>query len=171
MNFKAINCFLSEDNIKEHLEYLRLLRLKYSVLVKSFHELEGKNIIDIYKTTLNRRVREEAVNLLWKIMSHELFFNSFEENASIRKQSVVIDRLIYDIMTEAQEKNYGFLYVYKNKQNDVTYMLVDHFDGVFIKYKPLLCLDLYEHTYFLDYRFKKDRFLRNALTYFDFGRL
>ena len=175
MNYKALNCFLSEDNIKEHLDHLRTLRLKYSVLVKSFQELEGRALMELLKMPINKNVKEEAVELLWQINSHELFFDSFTDNPlstnSIRKQNVSKERFLYDIMTYAQDKDYGFLYVYKDKQNNIVNLFTDHYDGAFAKYQPILCIDLYEHTYFLDYRFKKDKFLRNALAYFDLGRL
>ena len=175
MNNKALNFFLSEDNIKEHLEHLRYLRLKYSVLIKSFRELEGMGLSEILKMSLNKNIKEEAIELLWQIKSHELFFYSFVENPlstdKIRKENVSKERFLYDIMTYAQDKDYGFLYVYKDKQNNIVNLFTDHYDGAFAKYQPILCIDLYEHTYFLDYRFKKDKFLRNALAYFDLGRL
>ena len=175
MNFKAMNLFLSEDNIKEHLEHLRQLRLKYSILSKSLPEIKDKDIGDLLKLGINRKVREEVIELLWQIKSHELFFNSFSLNPrwseEIRKYNTSHERFLYDIMMEAKDKSYGFLYVLNDKQKKLLIKCTEGFDGAFAKYEPILCIDLYEHTYFLDYRFKKEKFLRNALAYFDIGRL
>jgi len=175
MNIKAMSFFLSEDNIKEHLEHLRYLRMKYSILLKSIPEIQGKDIGSLLRTAIDRKAREEAIELLWQIKSHELFFNSFAENPTwgedVRKYNTSRERFLYDILMEVKDKSFGYLYVYKDKQKRLLTDYSDRFDGAFAKYEPLLCIDLYEHTYFLDYRFKKEKFLRNALAYFNTGGL
>lgn len=175
MNFKAMNMFLSEENIKRHLEYLRTLRLRYSVLEKSLPELSGKNIIEIARLGISKKVKEEALELLWQIKSHELFFNSFCEAPSwpetIRRRNSSRERFAYDLLMDARGRDYGFLYVFSDRQEKLVTVYTDRFDGAFVKYEPRLCLDLYEHTYFTDYGFKKERFLRGALSYLDTGRL
>lgn len=175
MNFKVLNFFLSEENIKRHIEHLRTLRLRYSVLEKSLPELKERTMTDIARSGINRRIKDEALELLWLIKSHELFFNSFSENPlwheEIRKHNSSREKFVYDLLMEAKGKDCGFLYVYPDKQKRLLTVYADRFDGAFVKYEPSLCLDLYEHTYFADYGFKKEKFLRNALAYLDTGRL
>lgn len=175
MNFKVMNLFLSEENIKRHLEHLRTLRLKYSVLEKSLPELKEKTMADVGRLGINRKIRDEALEILWLIKSHELFFNSFTKNPiwsdDIRKHNSSRERFVYDLLIETKGRDSGFLYVYPDRQKRLLTVYTDRFDGAFIKYEPRLCLDLYEHTYFVDYGFKKERFLRNALMYLDTGRL
>ena len=50
MNLNAMNLFLSEENIKRHLEHLRTQKLKYSILEKSVPELKGKSIKEILRS-------------------------------------------------------------------------------------------------------------------------
>ena len=175
MNLKAMNLFLSEENIKKHLDHLRTMKLKYSILEKSMPEIKGKSISEISKSTINRKVKNEALELFWYIKSHELFFNSFTENPTLteemRKQSFSKEKFIYDVICEAKEKNYGFLFVYLDKQGKIKTSFASEFEGAFVKYEPKLCMDLYEHTYFSDYGFQKEKFLRGAFGYFDTGRL
>lgn len=169
MNLKAMNMFLSEENIKRHIEHLRMLRLKYSVIEKSVPELKGKGIKELSKMRIDRGLKEEAVDLLWDIQSHDLFFDSFCENPiwldEIRKNNGSRECLIHNIIIQAEGKNYGYIYVYLDKHNKITINYTDHFDGAFVKYEPRLCIDLFEHTYFNDYGFNKEKFLRNALGY------
>lgn len=175
MNLKVMNLFLSEENIKRHVEHLRTLRLKYSVLEKSLPEIKDRDIISISRSAINRKVKEEALELLWLIKSHELFFNSFSENPvwceGVRKHNSSRERFVYDVLMEAKDKDCGFLYIYPDKQKKLITVYTDRFDGAFVKYEPRLCLDLYEHTFFSDYGFKREKFLRNALMYFDTSRL
>ena len=175
MNFKAINMFLSEENIKRHYEHLRTLRLKYSVLEKSVPEVKGREIKDIATMSINRKIREEALSLLWNIKSHELFFNSFIENPmwpeDIRKHNSTRESLAYEIFMESKDKNCGFIYVYTDKHKKLLISFSNLYDGTFLKYEPMLCIDLFEHAYFNDYGFKKEDYIRAALNYLDTGKL
>lgn len=175
MNLNAMNLFLSEENIKRHLEHLRTQKLKYSILEKSVPELKGKSIKEILRSGIKRDIKDEATKLLLYIRSHEVFFNSFTELP--RKSMNLInnyssrEKFIYDVYTSSMENDYGFLYVYNDKQGLTHIAFNKEMDGAFIRYEPILALDLYEHTYFADYGFAKDKFLRGALAYFDTGRL
>lgn len=175
MNLKAMKMFLSEENVKKHLEHFRNLRLRFSVLEKSIPELKGKDISAVSKLSISRKIKDEALELLWQIKSHELFFNSFTINPlwneEIRKHNSSRERLIYDVFSQVKDLYYGFLYVYTDRHKNIITIYSNKYDGTFVKYQPSLCLDLYEHTYFNDYGFKKDKFLSNALGYFDTGRL
>ena len=175
MNLKAMNMFLSEDNIKKHLEHLRNQKLRYSILEKSVPELKGKTINEIYRMPLSRDIKDEALCLLWYIRSHETFFDSFtdhpKKSETVEKNFSSRERLIYDIFLKAKEKNCGFLYVYNDRQGLTRITFSEKNDGAYLSFEPALCIDLYEHTYFSDYGFKKESFLRGALGYLDTGRL
>lgn len=175
MNSKAMNMFLSEDNVKKHLEHLRTFKLKYSILEKSVPELKDKEIKEILRLNLSRDIKEEALRLLWYIKSHEIFFDSFTENPkrseSVEKHFMSRERLVYDIFVIAKDRDHGFLYVYSDWQGTPHIAVSDGNEGAYMKFEPKLCIDLYEHTYFSDYGFNKDKYLRNALMYLDTGRL
>ena len=72
---------------------------------------------------------------------------------------------------EAKEREYGFLFVYLDKYGIPRCRFSTATDGAFINYEPILALDLYEHAYFNDYGFNRDRYLRSALEYLDLERL
>ena len=169
MDYSAMRLFLSEENIKMHLEYLNKQRLVYSILQKSNSEIVGNDIKAIYNQNLPRGVKREALNLLCDIKSHELFFNSFANSSPMCKKIKEFygsaEKLIYEAFILAKSNSYGFVYAFldKKKSPHIEYR-IDPLD-VFIKYEPILALDLSEHTYFKDYGFNKERFFKNALGY------
>ena len=172
MNIDAMNMFLSEENIKKHLEHLRTLRLKYSVLEKSVPEIGGRDLSEILKLRIAPQIREEVSELLWNIRSHELFFNSFVEHPLWNRKDLSRERLMYDILQLSYVKGYGFIYIYNdNKNGSVKLSHSIEFDGAFVRYKPKLCIDLFEHVYFCDYGFKMDRYLSGAISYLNTGKL
>lgn len=174
MNIKAMNLFLSDDNIKRHLEYLRNCRLKFSILEKSVPELKGKEMSEICRLGFPREVKDEALELLWKIKSHQCFFHSFSEtpgrSEALNRTYSSGEKFLYELYLEAMKREYGFLYVYQER-GTIKMEFMTEFDKTFLKINPLLALDLYEHTYFSDYGFAKDKFVRNALMYFDTSKL
>lgn len=173
-NIEALKGFLSEENIKRHFEYLRNLRLKLSIHEKSEPSLIGKSISEVSRMPLMADHREEVLRLKWRIKAHECFFGSF--SLSPRSSELVNnhfcsrERFVYEIFLEAMKTEHGFLFVYLDKKRP-RIVTESTGGGAFIKYEPILAVDLYEHTYFNDYGFRKDRYIRNALMYLDTEKL
>ena len=175
MNITAMRCFLSEENILRHMDYLNTLKLKLSVIEKSFPEMQGLDISQISRTNLPADAKSDAAELMWRIKSHTCFFDSFVEENSINKNKkklgISVEKIIYDVYSLAMEKEYGFIYMFVDKKSRPRLRFTHENDGAFVKYMPLISIDLYEHTYFSDYGFKKDKFLRNALIHLDLNKL
>lgn len=171
MNFEGLNCFLSEDNIRRHREFLNTARLKLSILIKSDGRLKGITLGEAKRLRGDRSLREELCSLLWCINSHEAYFDSFRVNPYVdpRKKSIS-EKLLYDIYSLGMNRDYGFICISAEGDNvklsfsDGNNWL-DNFDD------KILCLDLYEHAYFLDYGFNKDKYLKNAISHLDIGRV
>lgn len=170
-----MNMFLSKDNIKRHLEHLRTLRLRYSIIEKSFPELKGKMIKEILRMSIDKDLKDEALSLLRNIKSHECYFDSFTELPK-RSDEVIRhyssrEKFLYDLFTEGKEKEYGFLFVYIDKYGIVRYSFSTQNDGAYLRYEPILAVDMYEHAYFNDYGFAKEKYLKTALEYLDLDML
>lgn len=148
MDFKALNSFLSEENIRRHEEYLNNLRLKLSILEKS----------DPSVIRAGSQMKREESELIKEIKSHELFFDSFTQ-----EQGAGHDRERYEIYCRCIERECGFLYIYYDRG------IKKGFDMP--RVEKCLCIDLFEHCYFLDYGFKKDKFLKNCISHLDLARL
>ena len=174
MNLKAMNLFLSKDNIKRHLEHLRTFKHRLSILEKSLPELKGKAANDIIRSRLEGDVKEEALRLIWYIKSHECFFDSFSEcpgrSEAVIKAYSSREKFVYELYLEAMKRDFGFLHVYLDGAVP-KYIFMSDFDRSFLKFQPLLVIDLCEHSYFSDYGFAKDKYVRSALMYLDTGKL
>lgn len=175
MDYSGMNMFLSTDNIKRHYEQLKTMKLRFSILEKSLPQLEGREMGEIMRMKIDKELKNEALSLLWNIKSHELFFLSFTDIQSgskrILKRFSSKEKFLYDLLMASFEKEYGFLYIFLNKKDEIVYHFANSFDGAFVKYVPILALDLYEHTYFSDYGFDKRRFLTNALAHLNLSSL
>ncbi len=169
MNIDAMNCFLSKENINKHFEHLRQAKLKFSVLEKSFPEINGVYMNKLKSASIDRRVKNYAIWLLKYIKSHDLFFNSFSLARSrcdnIKKYYSSRERFIYEIFELAKSNDNGFVFAYIDRKRGPQISFSSDFAEPFTKYDPILALDIYEHTYFADYGFAKDKFLNNALSY------
>lgn len=162
-----INQFLSEEAITLHREYLRHLKLRYSVLEKSIPEICGKDIRTLYKMRLGKE-RDEILSLKRDIQYHELFFNSFgpayQTSEAIRKKYVTEASFLYEIYLSGSNKDVSFVIVYiKNGEVkiDTAYTLLQ----IPPQFEPILAIDCCEHSYFLDYGFNKDAYLKSLLPY------
>lgn len=172
MNFKALNLFLSEDNIRRHIEHNNSVKLKLSILEKSVPKIIGCSICEIKQMKLDKDIKEEAARLIGYIRSHDLFFDSFvEHNNACGHKALWIEQLLYNIYTEALSLDFGFMYLFKDGRGGIKTSFSPNGEYIIENQKPILSLDLFEHTYYLDYGFKKDKFLKNALCHLDISRL
>ena len=175
MNLKAMRSFLSESNIKEHLSYLRTLRLRLSIIEKSIPELKGASGEKIIRMNLKRGAKEEALNLHRRIRLHEIYFSSFTEvpkpSPILRKHYSSESGFVYEIKKCALGMDCGYIYVYKDQKGIPRFRsLLIPDDGIF-RDKPVLSLDLFEHAYLFDYGFAFDRYLDGALSHIDLSVL
>jgi hypothetical protein len=171
MNFEGLNCFLSEDNLRRHREFLNTARLKLSILHKSDSRLKGITLDEARRLRGDRSLREELCSLLWCINSHEAYFDSFRVNPYVDpRKRTMSEKMLYDIYSLGMSKDHGFIYI-SGECDNVKLSFSDdnnrfeNFDG------KILCLDLYEHAYFLDYGYNKDKYLKNAINHLDIGRV
>ncbi len=158
--------FLTEENILIHKEYMKNLRLKHSIMEKSFPEIKDKSIFDIEKMRLPISCKEEVLENLKEYLSHELYFRSFSQSNIIpdiiKSRYSSPEAFLYEIYLLASEKKQGFIYVFAGNRGVPE---IIHSDDIKrMKLMPKLALDISEHAYFLDYRFEKDRYIRSAIS-------
>lgn len=162
----------SEENLDLHREYVRKLRLRYSILESFLPQLSGASPTDIFKLRLAKSDRYDALRLLSEIALHEIFFSSFCDRAHIRSD-VLISRYgseaaCFDVLYRlSRDATHGFLVIFEN--GDAT--VVTEYPGVFRRSPPVLAIDLCEHAYFLDYTFDRERYILACLSRLNTGRI
>ena len=170
-----MNEFLSEENIALHREYLRNKRLKYSILEGSIPALKGANVRDVLRMRLKQYDRRDALVLLPEIKVHELFFSSFS-SARFPHSDLVCDgwgneaAFLNEIFRVGMTLGCGFVCIYFSGARITVRGFVNCLD-VFKFGEPLLALDVFEHAYFMDYGFDKERYLISALPYLDITKI
>ena len=164
--------FLSEENIALHKEYVRQMRLKYSILESSIPALHGADVLEISRLRLTRRDREDATALLSDIALHDIFFSSFAKEKYARSERISREfgseaAFLNSLFVLCKNSACGFLTVDKNSRAKV---VLDPRDA-FCNGSPMLAIDLFEHAYFLDYGFDRERYLVLCLSYLDLSKL
>ena len=165
--------FLSENTIRGHKAHLSELNLKWSVLQKSEPRLCGVPLDKIYRLNLKNDIKTEAVTLLSDIKAHEIYFSSFAEARGkyekIKKKFVSADSLRYEILSLARRTYTGFLFIFL-RGGEISIDVCEK-PPYFIRQAPALALDLCEHSYLLDYGFRRDEYLRQAVGYLDLSKI
>lgn len=171
MELDALRAFLSEENISAHKDYLRELKLGYSVLCKSLPRLNGLSLPMIWRTLPRSDVKFEAMRLLSEITAHEIFFASFSDkrrrSATVRKKYGTEDSFLYELFTCAKKASSGFLYIY----SDARYEICNDGGFSFRGELPILAVDMFEHSYFKDYLFDRKRYLESAIFRLDLSKI
>ena len=163
--------FLSERNVKLHNEFLRSLRLRLSIIEKSYPYITGKSAREISRMRFDSR--DEAVDLICNIGCHEIFFSSFSDarvpSENARRGFGSESGFLYELYESAKESREEFMFVYLDSGR------ICYHTGSRLCYlnkkRAVLAIDLCEHSYFLDYGFDKRAYVENALSYFDFSTI
>ena len=168
--------FLSEESVLQHKDYLKNLKLKYSVLEKSCPKIKGLDLCGINRARIERSLREECLELLSKIILHELYFESFSEEfhpSQFVKESFGSEaNFLYEIETEiAKNESSGFLLVFFDRRKCLNFKVLNGFSEILINSSPVLALDFYEHAYFSDYGFDRKRYIKAALSHFNLNKI
>ena len=159
--------FLSDESIERHREYARTLRLKYSILQKSETILNSIKITDIPWQKLKPDLKSEAFSLLADVTLHGVFFSSFCENGlkplpvSNGEFKSSADLLNHLFRLAASDTDGGFLVLFKSRGKIRAARIFPPYREL-LYFTPILAVDLYEHTYFSDYGFDRQRYLLSA---------
>ena len=159
----GLDAVLSEDALSLHKDYLKNLKLKYSVFEKSLPEISGKNIKEISRMRIKER--EELLSLIRNIKAHELYFSSF--GREFQRSNAVRDKyrseasFLYELYEAAMRARGNFIFVSFNNGR-LDYEVDSEYS--FIRSEPLLAIDLCEHAYFMDFAFGKDEYLVSIIS-------
>ena len=166
--------FLSDRSIEMHKEHYNTLTLRYKVFEKSYPEIKDKGIREIYRCSVPLSEKREAVRLYSDILAHKIYFSSFgARNAVSRRvkdEYASVASFLYLLSEECMKCREGFLLIYENRGKISTYC-GDEYDKVLLKNEALLALDLYEHAYFLDYGFDREKYVLNAISHLDLEKI
>lgn len=168
--------FISEANRQMHEDYLRRLKLEYSIYEKSYPGMLGKSLREIIKLRLpNQTEIESAVKKKCEISAHELYFSSFGNSNSaspkVKREYGSEAEFLYETLQKCMSADGGFLLIYRDYRGRIATYAGSEYQSVFLNYTPLLALDLCEHAYFYDYLFDKQGYVKSALSHIALERI
>ena len=167
--------FLSENNVLSHKEFLKELKLKLSVLEKSYSRLSGVKISELDSLRLSAEVRREALTLKSEILLHELYFDSFSEKfyscEAARLAFGSEASFLYEMEEAAKAQSVGFLLIYIDSKGRLSFSIGEDLSRILARATPLLALDLWEHAYFTDYGFDRKKYLKAALLHLNLNKI
>lgn len=155
---------------------MRYLKLRYSVLEKSIPEISGKSICEIEHLRLRASEKKEILHDKVKIELHEAFFSSFIEGGShseaVRRSFGSEASFIYMLECLCREySGVGFIAISKGRGGEIVYTVGEDMTEFVLKYGILLAVDLWEHAYFDDYGFDRNKYLSESIPRLNFARL
>ena len=164
--------FLSSRALKMHKEYLKDIKLKINVFLKSYPLAVGQDIKKIKSLRILPSERETLFRLRCEEYLHELYFSSFracgERSEKIAREYGSEASFLYRLMRESDGR-YGYIIIYTDKSKPKYYRGNEF--NILLKIDPLLVVDLCEHAYFLDYGFDREKYLRYALNSLNLSKI
>ena len=163
---EAIMKFISETNERIHKEELVRMKLRRSVFEKSYGR-EFKTLRDAIHARMPTGEREILRKLLTDILLHEIFFDSFgpsnRPSESVRRRYGSEASFLYELYESARCTDGGFLLIFGDERGKIDYYAGRDYIPLIERKMPCLALDLEEHSYFYDYLFERDSYIKAAL--------
>ena len=174
MSESVFSRFISTETERIHREHLKTLKHRYSILVKSVSALNGVDAQTIERVRLAPDVRRDACMLLSDIRLHELYFTSFTELAppspTVRSAYGSESAFLYEIFEAARHAEGKFLCIGCTRRG-ISIFTADKYTSPSLLSDAVLALDTAEHSYFLDYGFDIEAYVRRALPYLNLGNI
>ena len=161
--------FVDEESVRAHKEYLKNLKLKYSILEKSINGISGKGFAELRGMRIKNGLREELLSAYTRIRLHEIYFSSFSERELVASNFVKEQygseaALLNELFRRGRNLEFGFLSLAVCSGRILICDSIDYKEH-FNKGEPCLSVDLFEHAYIFDYGFERDEYLKKALSH------
>jgi superoxide dismutase len=173
----------------------------YMKYIQNFNKLMNNNIINIIYKKYNPSLQNQRYLFLLavimyfdkdnktpiykncaQIFNHELYWNSLiDTNESINLLKTYKNELFTNIdhlkkfYTDFIDKGIshfgsGWLWIYKNDDNMLDVMTT-HDADVPIHLHFYLCIDLWEHAYYIDYEYQRKKYLENIFRFINWNNI
>ena len=168
--------FLDEDTINKHKEYVHSLKLKNSILIKSFPVLAGKNIAQIAKIRINDDVKKEAMTTRGEIDLHEVYFESFSKERRVINDEAIkaefgsVANMLFELKRTSSKIRVGFCGIALGRKKLQIFACEDYY-SIFFDSKPIIAIDICEHAYFKEYSFDKEGYLGKAIKFLNVNKI
>ena len=185
LDYKDLSPYISELSLNIHLNIYKdnlamLNRLLKQVNYDYIYSMKDLiKHIDIFP--LN--IRGEILYYLSSVLNHNLFFYNISNNKYLEPVGLIkmsIDKYFGNYNKFKQEftrnalnlKGSGYTFLVREKSGALKIINTSNEDSpYYYGYEPIIGLDLWEHSYFLDYYNDKNTYIANFFKIIDFNKI
>ena len=185
LDYSSINNFISKYALDVHLDIYRNNLNKLNILLKESNYNYNYSMIDLIDNIniFNLNIRGEILYYLSSILNHNLFFYSISTNKytepysllkkDINKYFINYDNFKKEFKTTALNlKGSGYTFLVIDDKGDLKIINTSNEDSpYYYGYTPIIALDLWEHSYFIDYNNDKSTYIDNFFKVIDFNKI
>lgn len=188
--YKKVNLKYKYDDLEPHIDrntlyvhynnhYLKYLS-NLNELVKDEYNNYTKEQLALNIDVVPINIRGEVLYNLGGVINHEIYFNTMNKPSSSKPYGEVL-REINSVYGSYENFKKEFIRVANNlKGSGYTFLVLDRRNNLFIintsnqdtpyyyGLYPILALDLWEHAYYLKYKYKREDYIINWFNLIDF---
>lgn len=185
LNYNDLSPYISADTLNIHLNiYKDNLAILNRLLKQNNYDYKYsmKDLIK-YIDIFPLNIRGEILYYLSSILNHNLYFYNISNNKYLEPVGLIgkdINKYFGNYTNFKQEftnkalnlKGSGYTFLVREKNGTLKIINTSNEDSpYYYDYEPIIGLDLWEHSYFLDYYNDKSTYIANFFKIIDFNKI
>lgn len=185
LDYNELLPFISTNALNIHLSIYKKNINKLNNLLKSINYDYKYSMKDLITNidTIDLNIRGEILYYLSSILNHNLFFYNISNKKiiepiglikkDINKYFTTYDNFKKEFKTKALNlKGSGYTFLVRDDNGELKIINTSNEDSpYYYGYTPIISLDLWEHSYFLDYYNNKNTYIDNFFKVIDFNKI
>lgn len=185
LDYNELLPFISTNALNIHLSIYKKNINKLNNLLKSINYDYKYSMKDLITNidTIDLNIRGEILYYLSSILNHNLFFYNISNKKitepiglikkDINKYFTNYDNFKKEFKTKALNlKGSGYTFLVRDDNGELKIINTSNEDSpYYYGYIPIISLDLWEHSYFLDYYDNKNTYIDNFFKVIDFNKI
>lgn len=185
LDYNELLPFISTNALNIHLSIYKKNINKLNNLLKSINYDYKYSMKDLITNidTIDLNIRGEILYYLSSILNHNLFFYNISNKKitepiglikkDINKYFTNYDNFKKEFKTKALNlKGSGYTFLVRDDNGELKIINTSNEDSpYYYGYTPIISLDLWEHSYFLDYYNNKNTYIDNFFKVIDFNKI
>ena len=185
LDYNELLPFISTNALNIHLSIYKKNLNKLNNLLKSINYDYKYSMKDLITNidTIDLNIRGEILYYLSSILNHNLFFYNISNKKitepiglikkDINKYFTTYDNFKKEFKTKALNlKGSGYTFLVRDDNGELKIINTSNEDSpYYYGYTPIISLDLWEHSYFLDYYDNKNTYIDNFFKVIDFNKI
>lgn len=176
-SFNSLEPYIDKETIEIHYnKHLQKYLDKLNEALEGYEFLtKGKTLEDILMNPrkIPKAIRDKVISNAGGVYNHNLYFSILYPIPKKKPEGKLMDKIINqygsfdNLIKMINEKainliGSGYVYLVKDKSNKLNILTKLNEDTPLKEgFKPILCIDLWEHSYYLKYKYKRDKYIEN----------